>query len=99
MYLLSLFALIAVLAAGAVTVLSVMSGVGVFVFFCIAAILCVVAGVGLLLKLLSKGIFSLFKCVVFLGLMLVPIVNIIALCVISVTAYKALSDSPFSANH
>lgn len=92
MYLLSLITAVIILIAAGVTVVSALSGVGVLLFFCIAAIVCVLCGVGLLIKLLGKGVFSLLKCVVFLGLMLIPAVNVIALAVLAVITVKALKN-------
>lgn len=92
MYLLSLLTLVILLFAAGVTVVSALSGVGVLLFFCIAAIVCVLCGVGLLIKLLGKGVFSLLKCVVFLGLMLIPAVNVIALIILAAITVKALKN-------
>ena len=92
MYLLSLITAVIILIATGVTVVSALSGVGVLLFFCIAAIVCVLCGVGLLIKLLGKGVFSLLKCVVFLGLMLIPAVNLIALIILTVITVKALKN-------
>ena len=92
MCLLSLITAVIILIAVGVTVVSALSGVGVLLFFCIAAIVCVLCGVGLLIKLLGKGVFSLLKCVVFLGLMLIPAVNVIALAVLAVITVKALKN-------
>lgn len=92
MCLLSLITAVIILIAAGVTVVSALSGVGVLLFFCIAAIVCVLCGVGLLIKLLGKGVFSLLKCVVFLGLMLIPAVNVIALAVLAVITVKALKN-------
>ena len=92
MCLLSLITAVIILIAAGVTVVSALSGVGVLLFFCIAAIVCVLCGVGLLIKLLGKGVFSLLKCVVFLGLMLIPAVNLIALIILTVITVKALKN-------
>ena len=62
-------------------------------FACIAAIVCILAGVWLLASLLAKGIFNLFKSVVFLCLMVVPIVNIIALIALVVITCRSLKES------
>ncbi len=92
MYLFSLLAGIILLIAAGLTVVSALSGVGLLLFLCIAAVICVLCGVGLLIKFLGKGIFSLLKCVVILGLMLVPAVNIIALIILAVIAVRSLKD-------
>ncbi|MBQ5334010.1 MAG: hypothetical protein J6K92_12255 [Oscillospiraceae bacterium] len=93
MMILTLITLVSLLIIAGITVLSLFSGVGVLLFMCIAAIVCIIAGVWLLLSLLGKGIFSLLKCVVFLVLMLIPAVNIIALIALIVISYRSLKNS------
>ena len=90
MMILTLISLIALLVIAGITVFSLFSGVGILLFMCIAAIVCIIAGVWLLVSLLGKGVFSLLKCVVFLSLMLIPAVNIIALIALGIIAYKSL---------
>ncbi|MDE6592289.1 MAG: hypothetical protein K2K57_04400 [Oscillospiraceae bacterium] len=82
MYLLTLFAVMAFCFTVISTVASALAGVGLLVIFSVTGTLCVIAGSGLLLKLLAKGVFSLLKCVVLLIVLLIPTVNIIALAVI-----------------
>ncbi len=93
MMILTLISLAALLIIAGITVVSLFSGVGVLLFFCIAAIVCIIGGVWLLITLLGKGIFSLLKCVGFLVLMLIPAVNIVALIALGVIAYKSLKNS------
>lgn len=92
MMILTFVSLIALLIIAGITVFSLFSGVGILLFMCIAAIICIIAGVWLLISLLGKGVFSLLKCVVVLFLMLVPAVNIIALIVLAVIACKSLKS-------
>ena len=90
MMILTLISLISILVIAGITVFSLFSGVGILLFMCIAAIVCIIAGVWLLVSLLAKGVFSLLKCVGFLFLMLIPAVNIIALIALGIIAYKSL---------
>lgn len=90
---LTFIALISLLFVAGFTVFSLFSGVGAMLFACIAAIVCILAGVWLLASLLAKGIFNLFKSVVFLCLMVVPIVNIIALIALVVITCRSLKES------
>ena len=90
---LTFIALISLLFVAGFTVFSLFSGVGALLFACIAAIVCILAGVWLLASLLAKGIFNLFKSVVFLCLMVVPIVNIIALIALVVITCRSLKES------
>ena len=90
---LTLITLVSLLIIAGITVFSLFSGVGVLLFMCIAAIVCIVSGVWILLSLLSEGIFSLFKSVVYLCLMIVPFVNIAALIALAVISYRSLKKS------
>ena len=56
----------------------------------IVSMLC---GLGMLIKLLGKGVFSLLKCVIFLILMLVPAVNIIALIALCIICIRSLRNN------
>ena len=93
MVLLSLLTGIILLIVAGVTRVSMLSGVGVLLFFCIAAIICVLCGLGMLIKLLGKGVFSLLKCVIFLILMLVPAINIIALIALCIICIRSLRNN------
>jgi hypothetical protein len=92
MMLLTIISLAALLVIAGITAASLFSGLGLMLFLCIAAIVCVIGGVWLLISLLGKGIFSLLKCVGYLVLMLIPAVNIIALIILAVIAYKSLRN-------
>ena len=72
-------------------VIAALSGAGIVVMFSILAAVCVLLGVGLLVKLLAKGIFSLFRCLIFLVLLAVPVVNVIAF-LIMLASLKEVTD-------
>ena len=93
MVLLSLLTGIILLIVAGVTIVSMLSDVGVLLFFCIAAIICVLCGLGMLINLLGKGAFSLLKCVIFLILMLVPAINIIALIALCIICIRSLRNN------
>lgn len=90
MYMLTLLSLISLIAVIGLTVASVFAGAGLFTFLCISVIICIIAGAFLLVKLLLKGVFSLLKCVILLGTMLIPVVNVAVLTIIAVCAVKSL---------
>lgn len=92
MYIIILTSLVTIIVLAGVTAVSLLSGVGLLLAVCLKSIFCVIAGAGMLIKLLGKGIFSLLKCVVFLGLMVIPAVNVIALIIAAVCLIKAMKN-------
>ena len=93
MYLLTLFAVMAFCFTVISTVASALAGVWLLVIFSVTGAFCIIAGAGLLLKLLTKGVFSLLKCVVLLVSLLIPTVNIIALAVIVYAFVRSASST------
>lgn len=90
MYLLSLLAVMALVFVVIAAVFSALSGVGVMVMFSLGAVVCIIVGAGLMLRLLAKGVFSLLKCVVMLAALLIPTVNVIALAVIVYAFFRSV---------
>ncbi len=90
MIMLTLMAVCFTVVIGIVAFAAVMLGVGLLPMLCLGAAGCVIVGVFALIKLLAKGVFSLLKCVVLMCLMVVPVVNIVALAIILVCAFKYL---------
>ena len=58
--------------------------------FSLGAVVCIIMGAGLMLRLLAKGVFSLLKCVVMLAALLIPAVNVIALAVIVYAFFRSV---------